>query len=133
MFLTYLHLQDILHKMSPGMTIFSEDIKGDDDIENLFLKGVKQLVDNGLRTVPKKYILPPSERPVKNTEDSNFAKQNLQLPIIDFSDLIGPNRPQVLQSLANACERYGFFQVSNQPQNFHILIVFSKKKKKTWL
>ncbi|AES60686.2 putative flavanone 3-dioxygenase [Medicago truncatula] len=100
--------------MSPGMTIFSEDIKrDDDDIENQFLKGVKQLVDNGLHMVPKKYILPPSERPAKNTEDSNFGKQNLQLPIIDFSDLIGPNRPQVLQSLANACERYGFFQVVN--------------------
>jgi hypothetical protein len=112
-------MQDILHNMSPGMAIFSEDIKGVDDIENQFLNGVKQLVDNGLRTVPKKYILPPSERPVKNTEDSNFAKQNL--PIIDFSDLIGPNRPQVLQSLANACERYGFFQVSNQPQNLVIV------------
>lgn len=115
-------MQDILHNMSTGMTIFSEDIKrDDDDIENQFLKGVKQLVDNGLNMVPKEYILPPSERPAKNTEDSNFGKQNLQLPIIDFSDLIGPNRPQVLQSLANACERYGFFQVSNQPQNLVIV------------
>lgn len=98
-------------------------MKGDDGSENQYLKGVKQLVDNGLHTVPKKYILPPSERPIKNTQDSsNFAKQNLQLPIIDFSDLIGPNRPQVLQSLANACEQYGFFQVRNQPKNLVIVL-----------
>ncbi|GAU41919.1 hypothetical protein TSUD_25600 [Trifolium subterraneum] len=103
--------------MSPGMAIFSEQnqqIKGDyDTSENQYEKGVKQLVDNGLHKVPKKYILPPSERPTINNEDSNVAKQKLELPIIDFSDLNGPNRPQVLQSLANACELYGFFQVVN--------------------
>ncbi|XP_027187198.1 probable 2-oxoglutarate-dependent dioxygenase SLC1 isoform X2 [Cicer arietinum] len=91
-------------------------LKGEDDIdrsENQYQKGVKLLVDNGIHSVPKKYILPPSERSGMNMEDANVAKQNLELPIIDFSDLIGPNRHQVLQALANACQRYGFFQVVN--------------------
>ncbi|KAK7277453.1 hypothetical protein RJT34_22466 [Clitoria ternatea] len=93
--------------MSPAMA------RDGDTQGSQYQKGVKQLVENGLETVPKKYILPPSDRPAINSEDSNVAKQNLQLPIIDFSDLLGPNRSQVLQSLANACEQYGFFQVVN--------------------
>ncbi|KAJ1395029.1 Non-heme dioxygenase N-terminal domain [Sesbania bispinosa] len=60
-------------------------------------KGVKQLVENGVNTVPKKYILPPSDRPAtNNSQDTNMANHNLHLPIIDFSDLLGPNRPQVV-------------------------------------
>ncbi|ESW17281.1 hypothetical protein PHAVU_007G226400 [Phaseolus vulgaris] len=78
-----------------------------------YQKGVKHLMESGLHTIPKKYILPPSDRPTTNSEDSNVAKQNLQLPIIDYSELLGPRRQQVLQSLANACEGYGFFQLVN--------------------
>ncbi|KAJ1377328.1 Oxoglutarate/iron-dependent dioxygenase [Sesbania bispinosa] len=89
----------------------SDDASGSDEYQ----KGVKQLVENGLNTVPKKYILPPSDRPAptNNSQDTNMSNHNLHLPIIDFSDLLGPNRPQVLQDLANACEQYGFFQVVN--------------------
>jgi len=79
-----------------------------------YQKGVKHLVENGLNTLPKNYILPPSDRPATTLEDSKVAKQNLELPIIDYSELLGPRRQQVLQSLANACEVYGFFQVRNQ-------------------
>lgn len=92
----------------------SPEQKGNDDIpESQYQKGVKHLCEKGhLNAVPKKYILPVSERPTKSSvEDSNVVKQNLQLPIIDFSELLGPNRPQVLRSLANACQQYGFFQV----------------------
>lgn len=96
--------------MSPAMVGSGE--KDESDTPGIH-KGVKQLVENGLHTIPKKYILPPSDRPATNSADSNVAKQNLQLPIVDFSELIGPRRPQVLQSLANACEHYGFFQLVN--------------------
>jgi isopenicillin N synthase-like dioxygenase len=84
-----------------------------DAIENEYHKGVKHLYEKGfLHKVPKKYIFPATERPT-SIDDSNVAKEKLQLPIIDFADLIGPNRPQALQSLANACEKYGFFQLVN--------------------
>ncbi|OIW11314.1 hypothetical protein TanjilG_20463 [Lupinus angustifolius] len=90
-------------------------IKDDTAPEIQYQKGVKQLYENGevLQRVPKKYIFPPSERSSTNKEEPNVAMQNFQLPIIDFADLIGPNRSHVLQSLANACEKYGFFQVVN--------------------
>jgi hypothetical protein len=96
--------------MSPAMAMNNERI---DAIENEYHKGVKHLYEKGfLHKVPKKYIFPATERPT-SIDDSNVAKEKLQLPIIDFADLIGPNRPQALQLLANACEKYGFFQVGN--------------------
>lgn len=100
--------------MSPAMA--TNDQRNDDDTpESRYQKGVKQLYENGHLhcRVPKKYILPASDRPTTNMEDQNVATQNLQLPIIDFADLLAPNRPHVLQSLANACEKYGFFQLIN--------------------
>ncbi|CAL0316937.1 unnamed protein product [Lupinus luteus] len=99
--------------MSHAMAI-TEQNGEDEATKSQYQKGVKQLIDNGLQKVPKKYILPASDRPAaRNKEDSNVEKQNLQLPIIDFAELLGPFRPQVLQSLANACEEYGFFHVVN--------------------
>ncbi|KAL2576757.1 hypothetical protein AAZV13_16G093300 [Glycine max] len=100
--------------MSPAMALNEQ--KGKDDIpKSQYQKGVKHLCEKGhLNAVPKKYILPVSERPTKSSvEHSNVVKQNLQLPIIDFSELLGSNRPQVLRSLANACQHYGFFQLVN--------------------
>ncbi|KAE9619643.1 hypothetical protein Lal_00038248 [Lupinus albus] len=99
--------------MGPANAITQQ--RGEDDrTKSQYEKGVKQLIDNGLKKVPKKYIFPAYDRPVaRNIEDPNDAKQNLQLPIIDFADLLGPCRTHVLQSLANACEEYGFFQLVN--------------------
>ncbi|KAK7267827.1 hypothetical protein RIF29_20506 [Crotalaria pallida] len=100
--------------MSPAMAITNYSVEEDDLTESQYHKGVKQLIENGLEKVPKKYILPASDRPAAtNTQAPNVANQNLQLPIIDLADLLGPRRPQVLQSLANACEQYGFFQLVN--------------------
>ncbi|KAI4349069.1 hypothetical protein L6164_009711 [Bauhinia variegata] len=99
------HIDSIHIYMSPSMMIT--------DDESRYQKGVKHLCENGLQEVPNKYILPSSERPNRNMEDFNVVKENLQLPIIDFADLIGPDRPRALKSLANACETYGFFQLAN--------------------
>ncbi|KAK4281568.1 hypothetical protein QN277_013043 [Acacia crassicarpa] len=95
----------------------------DDDVERCheetpeaqYQTGVKLLCENGLHRLPKKYIWPPSERPTRtDTQDPNVAgKQNLQLPVIDLADLLGPKRSQVLHSLADACQQYGFFQLVN--------------------
>ncbi|XP_039047550.1 protein DMR6-LIKE OXYGENASE 1-like [Hibiscus syriacus] len=82
-----------------------------DDYE--FQKGVKHLFENGVSKLPNKYILPVSDRPNVHKENSNVAESSLQLPVIDFSELHGPNRSRVLDSLSSACEEYGFFQVVN--------------------
>ena len=97
--------------MSPSM-VKAIETKEDDNLGSQYQKGVKHLCENGTNKVPKKYILPLSDRPNMNDgELNNVHKQNLKLPIIDFAELQGSNRPQVLKSLANACEQYGFFQV----------------------
>ncbi|KAM3282921.1 putative 2-oxoglutarate-dependent dioxygenase SLC1 [Capsicum chacoense] len=80
--------------------------------ENEYQKGVRHLCESGITRIPKKYVLPISDRPliVKKQEKND---ENLNLPIIDFAQLQGPNRSQVLKSLAKACEEYGFFQLVN--------------------
>ncbi|KAF3632545.1 hypothetical protein FXO37_27418 [Capsicum annuum] len=80
--------------------------------EKEYQKGVRHLCESGITRIPKKYVLPISDRPliVKKQEKND---ENLNLPIIDFAQLQGPNRSQVLKSLAKACEEYGFFQLVN--------------------
>ncbi|XP_012082504.1 protein DMR6-LIKE OXYGENASE 1 [Jatropha curcas] len=103
--------------MCPTMAMTKEN--DDDALESQYQKGVKRLYEKGINKVPDKYILPVQERPsycaqvaeLHNNEEIN--KQNLKLPIIDFAELQGSNRPQVLKSLAEACEQYGFFQLVN--------------------
>lgn len=91
------------------------------ECQTLFQKGVKHLCENiGVRNVPGKYILPISERPNYNNTLINGKNPytitttpgtNFELPVIDFSQLQGCNRHQVLLSLSEACETHGFFQV----------------------
>ncbi|KAL3536201.1 hypothetical protein ACH5RR_004662 [Cinchona calisaya] len=77
-------------------------------------KGVKHLCETGIRNVPLRYILPVSERPNQIVQGKlHMNDGNFQLPIIDFSELYGPKRSQVISSLSSACENYGFFQVVN--------------------
>ncbi|XP_028778356.1 protein DMR6-LIKE OXYGENASE 2-like [Neltuma alba] len=103
--------------MSPSTAITRESSEeGDDDTpeSDYLYKGVKQLSENGLHRVPPRYIFPASDRPNTSVEEQYAPDLNLiQLPIIDFGELLGPNRPQVLHSLSHACEHYGFFQLVN--------------------
>ena len=97
--------------MSPAMGITTESKQENDPLESHYQKGVKHLCENGISKVPNKYILPVSERPSSDNGVPNAAELNLNLPVIDFAELQGSNRSQVLKSIANACEEYGFFQV----------------------
>lgn len=85
-----------------------------DEEESRYLKGIKNLCESGIKKVPSKYILPAPERPQITGKVSKKANQRLKLPTIDLSLLQDRNgRAQVLQSLSNACQEYGFFQVVN--------------------
>ncbi|XP_034694431.1 protein DMR6-LIKE OXYGENASE 2-like [Vitis riparia] len=99
--------------MSPAMGITTESKQENDPLESHYQKGVKHLCENGISKVPNKYILPVSERPSSDNGVPNAAELNLNLPVIDFAELQGSNRSQVLKSIANACEEYGFFQLVN--------------------
>ncbi|KAJ8754074.1 hypothetical protein K2173_001972 [Erythroxylum novogranatense] len=94
--------------MSPAMEM--TDAQDDPRQIGQHQKGVKQLYEKGISRLPYKYILPVQDRP-GTTHD--LAKRNLKLPIIDFAELQGACRPQVLKTLTSACEHYGFFQVIN--------------------
>lgn len=101
--------------MSPAMVMCAGENRRDDSVENSYnyQKGVKHMCENGIKHVPNKYILPAGERPNVVTEKTAISGHNLKLPVIDFAQLQGPNRSQVLESLAYACENYGFFQLVN--------------------
>lgn len=111
--------------MSPAATLMAnitstDETKESDDhdcVASQYQKGVKHLCENyGISKVPKKYVLPESDRPNNAVDQTlllqlNVITPNLKLPIIDFSELQGSNRSQALKSLAHACQEYGFFQV----------------------
>lgn len=95
--------------MSPAISLTSSTRMSDSLSEIQYQKGVKHLHENGIDKVPNKYILPITERP--NAGNESHLKENIKLPVIDFAELQGPNRSQVLKALTKACEQYGFFQV----------------------
>ncbi|KAL8516769.1 hypothetical protein ACS0TY_015143 [Phlomoides rotata] len=102
--------------MSPAMVVSAGEIRRDDSsLENSYnyQKGVKHMCENGIKHVPRKYIFPAADRPNVATEKTPISGHSLKLPVIDFAQLQGPNRSQVLESLAYACENYGFFQLVN--------------------
>ncbi|CBI30185.3 unnamed protein product, partial [Vitis vinifera] len=99
--------------MSPAMGITTESKQENDPLDTHYQNGVKHLCENGISKVPNKYILPVSERPSSDNGVPNAAELSLNLPVIDFAELQGSNRSQVLKSIANACEEYGFFQLVN--------------------
>ncbi|KAJ0102311.1 hypothetical protein Patl1_05975 [Pistacia atlantica] len=106
--------------MSPAMSLVAETDRENELPESQYQKGVRHLCEKGIEKVPTKYILPLPERPnlsYKSANDininANSSSYNLNLPIIDFSQLQGSNRYHVLNSLAKACEEYGFFQLVN--------------------
>ncbi|KAM7250676.1 hypothetical protein ACFE04_022559 [Oxalis oulophora] len=83
-----------------------------DDSNSLFQfvvqdgNGVKGLVDSGLSEVPDQYIQPPNERIAR-------LSYSHELPLIDLSELNGPNHDRVVDEIARAAETLGFFQVVN--------------------
>ncbi|XP_030453683.1 probable 2-oxoglutarate-dependent dioxygenase SLC1 isoform X2 [Syzygium oleosum] len=82
--------------------------QGPTPTESQFQHGVKHLHESGLKRLPTKYILPLQDRPKPEP-----AEPSLKLPVIDLAQLQGPARPGAIASIADACKRYGFFQVVN--------------------
>ncbi|KAK9124055.1 hypothetical protein Sjap_013657 [Stephania japonica] len=83
-------------------------------LESQYHKGVLHLCETGITKIPNKYIFPIEDR-LRNTlgKDQTAECVGLELPVIDFAELQGSKRFQVLKSLSKACEEYGFFQVIN--------------------
>ncbi|KAL0002705.1 hypothetical protein SO802_016486 [Lithocarpus litseifolius] len=97
--------------MSAGMSLAVETNGENESMESEFQKGVKHLCERGITKVPTKYIWPIPDRPNSGNGNSSASNPNLKLPIIDFAKLQSSNRSQAINSLKNACEKFGFFQV----------------------
>lgn len=63
--------------------------------------------EQGVSHVPDDYLLPPSDRP-------SLCPENAHVPVIDLGGLrhSPERRSMVINDIANACRRFGFFQVS---------------------
>ncbi|XP_043705260.1 probable 2-oxoglutarate-dependent dioxygenase SLC1 [Telopea speciosissima] len=106
-----------------GLVVADQNKREDQDhhhhssSESQYQKGVKHLCENGITRVPNKYVLPVPDRPnlreQQNATTTTAYGNHIKLPIIDFAQLQGPERSQVLKTLSKACEEYGFFQVTN--------------------
>nr|WOJ51788.1 Fe(II)/2-oxoglutarate-dependent dioxygenase 4 [Phlegmariurus tetrastichus] len=72
------------------------------------VKLVKDLATTTKHHIPDAFVLPESERP------SKALHSHKNIPVIDLGNLHdAEGRPQVLQAISNACEEWGFFQITN--------------------
>ncbi|XP_075669206.1 putative 2-oxoglutarate-dependent dioxygenase SLC1 [Castanea sativa] len=99
--------------MSAGTSLAVETNGENESMESEFQKGVKHLCERGITKVPTKYIWPIPDQPNSGNGNSSASNPNLKLPIIDFAKLQGSNRSQAINSIRNACEKFGFFQLVN--------------------
>ncbi|PIN01361.1 Deacetoxyvindoline 4-hydroxylase [Handroanthus impetiginosus] len=81
------------------------DLKAFDDSK----AGVKGLVDAGIERIPLIFV----HDKAKLEEDYSICPNSQSnLPVIDFDD-INTNTAQIIVSIRDACEKWGFFQVIN--------------------
>jgi hypothetical protein len=68
---------------------------------------VQELRKGKPSTIPERFVRDVAERPALSTA---LSSSPTDIPIVDFSKLVKGSKDEVLQ-LANACEKWGFFQV----------------------
>ena len=77
----------------------------------LTVQSVQELVKKQKETIPERYVRRELEERLTPT---SMSDHQLDIPIIDMSKLLseGLQREQEIKKIAQACEEWGFFQVS---------------------
>ncbi|CAA6666544.1 unnamed protein product [Spirodela intermedia] len=77
--------------------------------------GVKGLVDAGIKTIPRIFLLPAAERDANEGAPDPPALPLLELPVVDISAVVGGGhgdlRRKAVEQIGLASETWGFFQV----------------------
>ncbi|OMO96197.1 hypothetical protein COLO4_15437 [Corchorus olitorius] len=86
----------------------SEELKAFDDTK----AGVKGLVDTGVVTIPRIFLMPPENILSAKLDDH---VDSFQVPVIDLKSInLDPAaHTEVVKKIRNASEKWGFFQVIN--------------------
>lgn len=81
-------------------------------------KGVKGLVDSGVKTIPSIFIRPSDEL----LEDLKIPNVQRKVPIIDFKGIDRKDRyDEIVKQVLEASQNWGFFQVVNHGIPTHVL------------
>lgn len=68
---------------------------------------VQSLAESGIRTIPGRYVKPPSQRPSGAAVESEVRRN---IPVVDMEKL---QSGAAVREMAEACKEWGFFHVIN--------------------
>ncbi|KAK4363576.1 hypothetical protein RND71_018817 [Anisodus tanguticus] len=78
---------------------------------------VQSLSDSGISEIPKRYVKPPTDRPISS---SSSHQSDVNIPIIDLKGLFNDEnssfsglKSSIYEQISEACRNWGFFQVVN--------------------
>ncbi|XP_022948721.1 probable 2-oxoglutarate-dependent dioxygenase ANS [Cucurbita moschata] len=72
---------------------------------------VQSLAESGIRTIPVRYVKPPSQRPSGAAVERNVPRN---IPVVDMEKL---QSAAEVKAMAEACKEWGFFHVINHGIN----------------
>ncbi|KAJ4834257.1 hypothetical protein Tsubulata_019626 [Turnera subulata] len=94
---------------------------------------VQSLAQSGIRSIPERYVKPPTDRPLTKNVDHDEAAEaaQLKIPVIDFQHVFSEDqalREETLGRINSACREWGFFQLVNHGVSHELM----KNAREVW-